>query len=217
VHLTLTDHLTCPRCGPGAGLILFMERAEARRVVAGALGCPVCRTQYPIASRVADLRAGGAGPGRAEAGAWAREHGGVDALRIAALLELGEGRGFVLVDGPGALAVGAQLPALVADVEPVIAVGAGEVAGAGRVEASALLDSGVLPLGDRTMRGVAWVGGTPDAARLAELVRVCRPTGRVVIETAGTGGDLDGVAGLLESAGARVRARDASALVAVVL
>lgn len=213
MHLTLTDHLTCPRCGPTAGLILFMERAEDRRVVTGALGCPACRTQFPIAGRVADLRADGAGPGTGQAGAGAGE---VDAVRIAALLELGEGRGFVLLDGPRALAAAAALAGLVADAEPVVEIRAAEAEEASRLPVSAFLGSGMLPVGDRTMRAVAWVGGTPDAARLRELVRVCRPTGRIVVETLGAG-SLEGAASELAAMGARLRARDATGLVAVVL
>ena len=216
MHLTLTDHLTCPRCGPSAGLILFMESASERRVVTGALGCPVCRTQYRIDGRVADLRSEAEGEGDDAGGGEVEGREGETALRVAALMELGDARGFVLVDGPRALGVAGAMGAYVSEQELVVAIGEEEAEAAGRVEVSALLDSGALPMGDSAMRGAVWVGGVPGARRLAELVRVVRPTGRVVVETAGGGGDLDAVAATLGALGAQVRARDATGLVAVV-
>lgn len=48
MHLLLTDILSCPRCGPEFGLILLADRIEARRVLAGILGCANCRSKYPI-------------------------------------------------------------------------------------------------------------------------------------------------------------------------
>ncbi len=224
MHLTLTDHLTCPRCGPSAGLILLMESMEDRRVAEGSLGCPVCRTQYRIAGRVADLRTGdsggggGGGGGTAGGGSERVADGAVaeTALRVAALSELGEERAFLLLDGPAALAVAAALRGHLPDVEPVVALGSGDAAGARSAEVSALLDSGALPVADRTMRAAAYVGGVPDRARLAELVRVTRPTGRVVLETEGRNGALDAAAATLAELGAVVRARDATGLVAVV-
>jgi len=218
MHLTLTDHLTCPRCGPSAGLILFMESQEDRRVVEGALGCPLCRTQYRISGRVADLRV----PGEAGAGPGAREDDGSNALnsdlalRLAALSEVGDARGFLMVDGPMALGVADALASHLPEVEPVVAIASGQAAAARSAGVSALLESGTLPVADRTMRASAWVGGVPEAARLRELVRVTRPTGRVVIQTAGGSGSLETAASTLGELGAEVRARDATGLVAVV-
>ena len=226
MHLTLTDHLTCPRCGPSAGLILMMEQATERRVVAGSLGCPRCRTRYPIERKVADLRtaepragreAGGGRPGGdAPAGATGREEPEL-ALRVAALLGLSEGRGFLLVDGPRGLEVARGLHALLRDYEVVVPIGEADAETASEAELSAILDSGPLPITGRAMRAVAWVGPVPDEARLHELVRVCRPTGRIVVETGDAGQGLDGVAAVLTASGAEVRARDATGLVAAVL
>ena len=212
MHITLTDHLTCPRCGPSAGLILLMEQAAGRRVVTGSLGCPSCRTQYPIRRGVCEFAQGqgqghgtGTGTGTGTAGA---------GLRVAALMELGEGSGFVVLDGPLALRVAEELRAHAPDIEPVVVLRSERGAEVEGVEASALLVSGPLPIGDRVMRGAAYVGGAPGPERLAELMRVTRPTGRVVVEGAPERG-LDAAAAQLEAAGASVRARDAEGLVAV--
>lgn len=220
--LTLTDHLTCPACGPAAGLILMMDEVADRRVVRGRLGCPACRAQYAIERGEARLGDDGDAPVIPEDGP-ARE---VDAQRVAALLGLGEGAGFVLVDGPAAAAVASSIAALGLDHEPVVALAVAAPAPRAAETTSVLRTDAGLPLATATMRAVAFVGGTPGPGRLAELLRVCRPTGRVVVEvgTAPGAGDaapaesadrLDGVASALDSAGAQVRARDRSGLVAV--
>ena len=228
--LTLTDHLTCPRCGPATGLILLMEEAEERRVRSGALGCPACRTRYPVSGRVADLRGddsrSAAGPGERAPGASARAGapGGAGmtdlAVRLAALAGLGEGRGFVLLDGPLAFEVALELSGMLPDYEMVVPIREARVADAAGASVSALLVGGRLPIGSRTMRAAAYVGGAPSEERLLELVRVCRPTGRLVVDLGSddaTASRLDGVAELLAGAGLEVRARDESGLVSVVL
>lgn len=48
MHLTLTDKLTCPRCGPDSGLILLADRIRDRRVLEGSLDCADCMERYPI-------------------------------------------------------------------------------------------------------------------------------------------------------------------------
>jgi uncharacterized protein YbaR (Trm112 family) len=219
VHITLTDRLTCPRCGPDAGLIVLMDEVAERRVVAGSLGCPVCRTRYPIAGRVADLRAGrveeGAGSGGARARAAARADAD-SAVRVAALLGLSEGSGFVVLDGPEALSVGSGLRELAPDYEAVVVIEEADATLAGVEPVSALMLDGALPMADSLMRGAAYVGGVPVAERLVELVRVVRPTGRVVVDGA-VGAELDDVVSTLERLGAQVRARDESGVVAVVM
>lgn len=235
--LTLTDHLTCPRCGPDTGLILLMEVADDRRVRTGALGCPACRTQYPVTERVADLRLaaddqradGGGGPARsaghgAEGSGLSEASGaaesGAAAIRVAALLGLDEGRGFVLVDGPaGALRAG-PLAGLAPDYEVVLALGDAP-AGASGADMSSLRESGSLPIATRTMRAAAYLGGIPGEPRLLELLRVCRPTGRLLIDVTGAGHGaargLDAAAELLEEQGAQIRARDELGLLAVAM
>ena len=119
------------------------------------------------------------------------------------------------MDGPGALEVAAGLRVVAPEVEAVVVIEDREVAEAGRVEVSALRGGGALPVADRVMRGAAYVGGVPGPERLAELMRVTRPTGRLVVLTAGAAADLDALAAALEARGASVRARDATGLVAV--
>ena len=213
MHITLTDRLTCPRCGPGAGLIVLMDEVADRRVVSGSLGCPVCRARYPIAGRVADLRVGDAAAARtAPTGAGAGEA----AVRLAALLGLEAGSGFVVLDGPDALTVAAALRELAPEYEPVVVLSEAEVEEAGASPVSGLMVDAALPMADSLMRGAAYLGGKPAAERLAELVRVVRPTSRVLVDGVEPGA-VDDVASMLERLGAQVRARDARGVVAVVM
>lgn len=239
--LTLTDHLTCPRCGPDTGLILMIEEADDRRVRTGALGCPACRTQYRVTERVADLRVdaddAGAGerdrtgarvPGEA-ARAGGRVTDGTDeagsseqaAIRAAALLGLGDGSGFVLVDGPAGARHAGRMAALAPAYEIVLTLGASVWGPAAGHDVSPLRDSGSLPIATRAMRAVAYLGGVPAEPRLPELLRVCRPTGRLLIDV--TGADdaaeagLDAAADVLARQGAQLRARDELGLLVVAM
>ena len=137
-------------------------------------------------------------------------------MRLAGLLGLNDGGGFVVIDGPEALAAASGLRELTHEYEAVGVVEAEEVAAAGQEAVSALMTDAGLPMADSLMRGAAYVGGAPTAERLAELVRVVRPTGRVVVDGVPTAA-LDGAVRMLESLGAQVRARDEGGVVAVVM
>lgn len=205
MHLLLTDLLTCPRCGPGFGLILLAHRIEDRRVLEGVLGCANCREQYPIRE--------GAGlfGGDATLPAATADEGAV--MRIAAFLGVTRGPGFVLVAGPAAGSASA-LAELVEDVE-VIASGYGGAVGdaaesgaeGGRVSRLGLAGRS-LPLASGKVLGVALTGAAADAL-LEEGARVVSPVGRLVLDPAP--GDA---AARLAAAGLRVLAQDATTVVA---
>jgi uncharacterized protein YbaR (Trm112 family) len=57
MFIELAEHLRCPLAHDGRhSCVLMPERLEHRDVVAGAVACPVCRREYPIAGGIADLR-----------------------------------------------------------------------------------------------------------------------------------------------------------------
>lgn len=246
MHLTLTDRLTCPACGPDAGLILLADRIENRRVLEGRLGCPSCRADYPIRGGYAELRpdaaARTAGAGTDEdvgAGATASQvvaGAGQDpmrasdveqATRLAALMGLAQGRGFAVLAGPAAT-LAASMASLLPDMELVTTwpelAEEEERAGVNRLGADA------LPFFRGSMRAVALTGSRPGAGLLTEAVRVVVPGGRIVVDPADApdAGDMDGiaapptdemvgeVAAELESAGARVLAHEGHTVVAAV-
>ncbi|MGH7463937.1 MAG: hypothetical protein ACREK1_02105, partial [Longimicrobiales bacterium] len=153
MHILLTDILTCPRCGPGFGLILLADRAEDRRVLAGLLGCSNCREQYPIHDGIVDF---GAVPEPVDAAddAAASE-------RLAALLGVTAGPAFLMLAGPAAAHAGA-LAGMIGDVE-VLTIGAAAAAddgpGINRIYASGPR----VPIASGKVAGVALTGAAADA------------------------------------------------------
>lgn len=204
MHIALTDLVTCPRCGPEHGLILRADRLEERRALEGALGCPNCHGQYPIRGGYVDMRltpepegVGPAYPADPDA-----------AVRLAALLGVTTGHGFVLVVGPGA-SVAPGLAALIEGLE-VVAIdpsvaGWSEERGVDRVGTEA----GRLPFRSRSMRGVA-LTGADGGVWLEEAARVVGARGRLVVDGA-EGVDEARLAAL----GLEVLAKDGATLVAV--
>ena len=181
MHLDLSELLACPSCGPRHGVVVSVDRIERRRVLEGFLSCPTCESRFPIRGGVIEFGKE-SGPERepaaGEAGA-GDEPGSDDALRLAALLDLREGGGFVLLGGglygaaagTAELAPGVQLLALVGVREAVVC--------APRVSSAAGVSEVCLPLRDLRLRGAALRGG--GAVALAEAIRTVRPGGRVVV------------------------------------
>lgn len=209
MHILLTDVLACPRCGPDFGLILLAERMEDRRVAAGHLGCPNCRSQYPVRDRVVDLRTDGPGwtpsPGPVEDARSPEEA----PVRLAALMGLAGASGTALVAGPGArhaAAVAALVPeleviALSAERDPPVAAEPGARVSPVRASGPGLPFRGGL-------RGAALTGGADDP-RLREGLRVLAPGARLVVDPAPAG-----TADALRALGAEVLLDEDGAVVA---
>jgi len=171
MHIALTDHLTCPVCGPEHGLILLADRIEERRVLEGTLGCPACRERYPIVGGLADLRPRPAGPlpGPESAPTLGPQD---RAFRLAALMGVAEGPGFLL-DEP---TLGLDPPS-----RDALAALLRERADAGATVILATHDTRLAEsLCDRVLllhQGSVAAEGTPT-----ELIRRLAPTTRVVVE-----------------------------------
>lgn len=186
VHVTLTDILTCPRCGPSFGLVLLADRVADRRVQEGVLGCPNCREQYPVR--------GGAGDFGGSADLPAASVDEAARMRLAALLGVTHGPGVVLVAGP-ASAHASGLAAMLEHVEVVAtpcstaatAPAAGRVGttradaprGVSRIGLAVGADR--LPLASGRLLGAALTGRAADAL-LEEGARVLAPMGRLVLD-----------------------------------
>lgn len=241
----LSDLLTCPRCGPGYGLVLLPYEASDRRVRTGVLGCANCRERYPVEEGVADLRvpragAGGSGggpdeefavePGRPDRAGGADETGGADeadgagaagepagesaaagteagsdpVVRLAALMDLAQATGTVVLAGPGTRHA-ASLSALVEGVE-VVAVLEGSspppVAGVTWIRVT-----DVLPFQSSSLRAVALTGRR--GSLLEEAARVVGGSGRLVLDPA-----PEAVRARLQRAGFSVLAAEAGVVVA---
>lgn len=128
------------------------------------------------------------------------------ALRLAALLGIMEGGGYVLLAGPAvryAAALAALLEGLeVVVVDPSVAAWP-EERGLSRIGAA-----GALPLFSHSMRGVVLSAGTESL--LEEAARVLAPGARLILEPASAV-----LAVRVEEAGLQVRAREGETLVAL--
>lgn len=173
MHILLTDILTCPRCGPGFGLILLAERVQDRRVSAGFLGCSNCREKYHIRDGAVDFGAT-AEPVRPPAD-------DAETERLAALLGVTHGPAFLMLAGPAA-GHAAALADMLNDVE-VLTIGAGADAADGPGINRILARGPQLPIASAKIAGVALTGAAADAL-LDEGARAVSPVGRLVLDPA---------------------------------
>ena len=113
MYLELVQALRCPADHGSSWLVARTDRMEARHIIAGVLGCPVCGEEYPIAGGVLQL-------GVAIGAGSSHDLGTDAAVRAAALLNLTTPSGIVLLAGAwarhavdvAALAEGVQVIAL---------------------------------------------------------------------------------------------------------
>ena len=223
--LDLAEALCCPRCGPPQALVVLVQRMEGRRVVTGSLACPTCEARFGVVDGRLDFRDPDAGPlargpepavaaEESEAGAQSDE----DAVIVAALLGIRDGRGLV-VTGPGLEATAARIGALCGGCEMLRLAGARD-SGSPPTSPLALesreanpltslvgVTSEALPLLDARVLGVALESGDPTS--IAEAKRVLVPGGRLVLlrPTSGAGTAV-------RAAGLELIAEDARAIVA---
>src|SRR6476469_8084211 len=102
MFIELVDALRCPNAHEETWLVAAALRMEARHIVEGTLGCPVCGAEYPIHDGVVDFRRSGASTSTTSADMHATTD---DAMRLAALLDLSTPNGFaVLLGAWGSLA-----------------------------------------------------------------------------------------------------------------
>lgn len=200
MHASLTDAITCPRCGPGYGLILLADEVVDRRILDGSFGCANCRERFPVRAGFGDLRFGSA-PAAPRPSDYR-----VDAMRLAALLGITEGPALVLVAGVEA-AQASALADLIEGIE-VVAAWAPLEAEAERPGVSRFAISGNLPFRSASMRAVALTD--PDTVRLVEdAARVAAPRARVVIYSAD-----ESIVQRVERSGLRIIAKDERTTVA---
>lgn len=209
MFIELVDALRCPRPHEETWLVLAATRTDARHIREGALGCPVCRTEYPIQDGIADFRLD-APPGAPERGRIADPNRGsldeVSADHLVPLLGLGDAFGFVVLAGAWGsraaemLALGPVPPLLLVDPPDGVTM----IPGISGVRSGAS-----LPLAAGAARAVA----VDDASRLASAVHVTRAGGRIVAPAAAS--VPDGVRELARSAAVWVGERESppSALV----
>jgi len=179
MHLLATDRLVCPRCGPEFGLILVTNRLEERRVHEGLFGCANCREEYPIRGGFGDLRPAP----RAEEGAphlpWSDDS--AESMRVAALLGVREGPGFLLLSGSSA-AHAQAITSMITEIE-VVTIHPGLRSAAETPGVSRITAGPVLPFRAHTFRGIVLDGESFRGGYLDEGARTLAVGGRLVILT----------------------------------
>lgn len=189
MHITVTDVLVCPHCGPEYGLVLLADDVSERRVRLGTLGCPNCHRHYPIQNGIVtfvdDTEQRAASPDLAEQGAGG---GLTQALEWAALLGV-EGPGRVLMAGP-AVRHAPDLADLLPDVEilALLDVGTPDVAFEQTRNGATTRVSSIRALSGFPVRpgGLAAAGLSGSAANdlLERATSAVRMGGRVVLDPA---------------------------------
>jgi len=92
MFVELIESLRCPRAHEEAPLIAAATRSEARHIIDGTLGCPICGAEFAIRDGVARFDDA---PPPAEDIEASAEIG----MRVAAFLELTDPRGFAVLSG----------------------------------------------------------------------------------------------------------------------
>ncbi len=178
MFIELVDALRCPVPHEESWLVVAAERMEARHIVEGTLGCPVCRASYPIHRGVVDFRRtrAGASPARTAESRVERDESSdlEQAMRLAAFLGLSDAAGFAVLAG----AWGTRASALRGLVETPLVLVDPPDAFEGEPGISVLRTDGPLPLAAGAARAMAIDG--PGAERVASAVRATRVKGRVV-------------------------------------
>jgi uncharacterized protein YbaR (Trm112 family) len=171
VFIELVDVLRCPNRHAETWLVLASEQMEDRDIMSGTLGCPICKAEFPIVAGVA--RFGEA----VRVGARGELPDENEALRLAALLDLTDSRGYAILIGD----TGRHAPLLrsmtdvqlmLVDPPPTVAMGFG-------LSGLTTPASGALPLAPASARAVA-LDEHATPALLSSVVGVLASGGRLL-------------------------------------
>jgi uncharacterized protein YbaR (Trm112 family) len=170
--IELVDALRCPSSHAEAHLVASVADRRGRRVWTGALGCPVCRAEYPIVRGVAHF---GVVPDCTAVASMQPVVDETEVDRAAALLHLDEPGGLVLLSGPWAafaLELLERCHAHYVLLDPPFDDDEG-------AEVSPLRVAGRLPFGPGVFRAVALDESLDDPT--AAAARFTAPRGRAVL------------------------------------
>ena len=168
MFVELIDQLRCPRAHEQSWLVASATRTDGRDIMEGLLGCPVCRAEYPITRGIARF-----GDGARDTPALPPDE--AEAMRLAALLDLAEPRGYVVLTG--SFGSHARLVQRLTDVHLLLVDPPADLdMGAG---ISGVTIAGVLPLVPHSAHGAA-LDESATPALVASAAEVVRSGGRVV-------------------------------------
>lgn len=168
MFVELIEALRCPQPHEETQLVVSASRTEARHIVDGVLGCPVCGAEFVVSHGVARFGEPAATTPRERPDA-------ETAMRLAAFLELTDARGFALLCGRW----GAHVDGILRLTDaPLVLVNPAPGAPPD-VPAGIVMTRDAMPFATSSARALALdPHGTGDFARSA--VRAVRPGGRVL-------------------------------------
>jgi uncharacterized protein YbaR (Trm112 family) len=172
MFIELVDALRCPNQHEESWLVVSATTLEERHIREGILGCPVCRSEYPVHGGIADFRrdqTSDAGSVSALPPALVR------AEQLAAVMNLADPLGFAVLIG-GWTIRGTELLALV-DSPPLVLVDP-PASVAMRPGLSGIRCDLSVPLAAGAARAVAV--DTDNEERIASAIRATRVGGRIV-------------------------------------
>jgi uncharacterized protein YbaR (Trm112 family) len=166
-------------------LVARADALDARHIVEGELGCPVCEARYAVHDGIADFTVDAARAPRepqtsqrqAPTSASAGEERQARALRAAALLGLTEPGGIVVLAGEWS-ACADDLLEMVEGVQLLALDPAPELRSGGALSLARVRD--VLPLAAASVRGIALDAAHATPSLLAGAARALVPNGRLI-------------------------------------
>lgn len=167
MFIELVDLLRCPNPHEDTWLVAQMDRVEARQIMTGTIGCPICSAEYPVREGIGYFSE------HAPRMAW-RDPSDQDAMRLAAALDLTEPRTIAVLHGAwGAHAtiVRGLSPSRLLLVNPPEGVEAGD--------GISIVLAEVAPFASASANAVAMDAAASSAMR-ASLRRALQPRGRML-------------------------------------
>lgn len=171
MFIELIDCLRCTTDHPYIPLVASITERDERQVVEGMLGCPTCRSEYPIHHGMAWFGK----PVGLELPSTELQSDPDQAMRVGAFLNVTEGSTIALVGTWARCATDlAELVALrVFAINPVVTVAESE-------RVAAVCSDNAVPLRDGSLRGVAIDGPEWSDAQLDAATRSLAPGGRIL-------------------------------------
>lgn len=169
MFIEVADFLKCPRNHDFQPCVVVPDKMENRNVVSGMIGCPVCKSEFPI-------RSGRGIFGEAEL---VESPGPTDASTLQAVLGLTSPGGYLVLVG-SVVNCWSDL----AGAAEVHVIGINAPADIYDAQGLSLLDtSAEIPLKSSSVRGVVLSSGQTSRAWLSEATRIVLPGQRVVAVT----------------------------------
>jgi len=169
MFIELVDMLRCPNRHEESWLVLAADRTNGRYVMDGMLGCPICHAEYPIVAGVA--RFGGPPVART------CPPDASESLRLAALLDLSDARGYTILVG----ATGNHAPGMreLTDVQLLLVDPPAGIEMGNGLSGLTTNQASVLPVAAASARAIA-LDDSATPALLDAALTVLVPGGRLL-------------------------------------